>query len=231
MSDTSLEDAFRRICASEIPLGERLSAFSEAVKRFSLPFANVYDDLVIRIRSGDAGLSAPKIGERMPPFALPDRQNKLVTLDALLREGPTVISFNRGHWCEYCLIELAALRGALNEFARKEARVVSIMPEAQTFISGMNDWDAFTILSDIDNGYSLELGLAIWLGDDVRKLYLQHGLELQKYNGNDTWFLPIPATFVVGKDGVIIDRHVDPDFRNRMDIANILSALDRTAAA
>jgi peroxiredoxin len=230
MSDTNLEDAFRRICASEMPLGERLDAFSEAVKRFSLPFANVYDDLVIRIRSGDAGLSAPQIGERMPPFALSDRQNKLVTLDALLREGPAVVSFNRGHWCEYCLIELAALRGALSEFAHRGARVVSIMPEAQTYISEMDDRDAFTILSDIDNGYALELGLAIWLGDDVRKLYLQHGLELQKYNGNDTWFLPIPATFVVGKDGIIIDRFVDPDFRNRMEIANILSALDRTAA-
>ncbi len=212
-----------------MPLGERLDAFSEAVKRFSLPFANVYDDLVARIRSGDAGLSAPKIGERMPPFALPDRQNKLVTLDALLQAGPTVVSFNRGHWCEYCLIELAALRGALSEFARKGARVVSIMPEAQTYISEMDDRDDFTILSDIDNGYALELGLAIWLGDDIRKLYLQHGLELQKYNGNDTWFLPIPATFVVGKDGIIIDRFVDPDFRNRMEIASILSALDRAA--
>jgi peroxiredoxin len=53
-------------------------------------------------------------------------------------------------------------------------------------------------------------------------------LELQKFNGNDSWFLPIPATFVVGRDGLIIDRHVDPDFRNRMEIADILAALDRT---
>ncbi|MFT3732112.1 MAG: peroxiredoxin-like family protein [Hyphomicrobium sp.] len=230
MSDTNLEDAFRRICASEIPLSERLNAFSEAVRRFSLPFANVYDDLVIRIRSGDAGFSVPKTGERMPPFALPDRENRLLTLDDLLREGPAVVSFNRGHWCEYCLIELAALRGTLNEFARRGARVVSIMPEIQTYISEMADRDAFTILSDIDNGYALELGLAIWLGDDVRKLYLEHGLELQKYNANDTWFLPIPATFVIGEDGIIIDRFVDPDFRNRMEIANILSALDHAAA-
>jgi peroxiredoxin len=62
------------------------------------------------------------------------------------------------------------------------------------------------------------------VGDDVRNLYLEHGLELQKYNGN-TWFLPIPATFVVGKDGIIIDRYVDPDFRNRMEIADIVTAL------
>ena len=229
MSDTSLEDAFRRICASEAPLSDRLNAFSEAVRRFSLPFANVYDTLVERIRSGRAGETAPKIGEQMPPFLLPDGRNRLVTLDDIVRDGPAVISFNRGHWCEYCLIELTAFREALNEFALHGARVASIMPESQAHISAMDHHDAFTIVSDIDNGYALELGLAIWLGDDVRRLYLEHGLELQKYNGNDTWFLPIPATFVVGKDGRIIDRYVDPDFRNRMEIADILSALRRAA--
>ena len=229
MSDISLDDAFRRICASEAPLSDRLNAFSEAVRRFSLPFANVYDDLVERIRSGKAGETAPKIGQQMPPFLLPDGRNKLFTLDDIPRDGPAVISFNRGHWCEYCQIELTAFRQALNEFALHGARVVSIMPESQGHISVMNHHDAFTIVSDIDNGYALELGLAIWLGDDVRRLYLEHGLELQKYNGNDTWFLPIPATFVVGKDGRIIDRYVDPDFRNRMEIADILSALRRAA--
>jgi peroxiredoxin len=229
MSDTSLEDAFHRICATEAPLSERLNAFSEAVRRFSLPFANVYDDLVARIRSGEAGISAPKPGERMPPFVLPDGQNRLISLDDLLRDGPAVISFNRGHWCEYCLIELTTFHEALKKFARSGARAVSIMPESQAYISQLDHRDAFAIVSDMDNGYALEVGLAIWLGDDVRRLYLEHGLELQKYNGNDTWFLPIPATFVVGKDGIIIDRHVDPDFRNRMEIADILSALGQAA--
>lgn len=229
MNDTSLEDAFRHICASESPLGERLNAFSKAVRRFSLPFANVYDDLVARIRSGEAGAAAPKPGEPMPPFVLPNSQNRLVALEELLSEGPVVVSFNRGHWCEYCLIELAAFREAVSEFARIGAQVISIMPETQTYISALEQNDAINIVSDIDNGYALELGLAIWLGDDVRRLYQQHGIELQKFNGNDTWFLPIPATFVVGKDGIIIDRYVDPDFRNRLEIADIVTALGRAS--
>jgi peroxiredoxin len=133
-------------------------------------------------------------------------------------------------WCEYCLIELAAIRGALNEFARGGARVASIMPETHTFISQIHHHEAFPVLSDIDNGYTLSLGLMIWLGEDVRQLYLEHGLHVEKYNGNDTWFLPIPATFVVGTDGRIIDRYVDPDFRNRMQIADILAALHRRDA-
>ena len=103
------------------------------------------------------------------------------------------------------------------------------MPEAQNFISQTQHHTAFPILSDIDNGYALSLGLAIWLGEDVRRLYLEHGLHLETYQGNDTWFLPIPATFVVGRNGHIIDRYVDPDFRNRMEIADILSALNRSS--
>ena len=75
----------------------------------------------------------------------------------------------------------------------------------------------------------LKSWLAIWLGEDVRRLYLEHGLHLETYQGNDTWLLPIPATFVVGRNGRIIDRFVDPDFRNRMDIADILSALNRSS--
>jgi len=230
MPDNSLEDAFRRICVSEAPLSERLTSFSEAVRKFGQPFAEVYDALVERIRSGEAGQAAPKPGEEMPPFLLPNGNNRLVALDDLLKEGPAIISFNRGHWCEYCLIELAAFREALNEFARGGAKVASIMPETQNFISQMDHHEAFPVLSDIDNGYALSLGLAICLGEEVRQLYLEHGLHLEKYNGNDTWFLPIPATFVVGTDGRIIDRYVDPDFRNRMEIADILTALERRGA-
>jgi len=229
MTDNSLEDAFHRICISEAPLSERLSSFSEVVRQFGRPFAEVYDDLVERIRSGEAGKAAPMPGDVMPPFLLPDGNDQLVSLDALLKDGPAVISFNRGHWCEYCLIELAAFRAALSEFSRTGARVVSIMPEAQSFISLTQHHEAFPILADIDNGYALSLGLAIWLGEDVRRLYLEHGLHLETYQGNDTWLLPIPATFVVGRNGRIIDRFVDPDFRNRMDIADIPSALNRSS--
>jgi len=68
MPDKSLEEAFRRICASEAPLSERLTSFSEAVRKFGRPFAEVYDDLVERIRSGEAGQAAPKPARRCPRF-------------------------------------------------------------------------------------------------------------------------------------------------------------------
>ena len=229
MEAQSLEDAFRQICAMESPLHERMEAFSAAVRQFGLPFAEAYDDLVARIRSGDAGSTAPGPGDRMPSFLLPDSSGRLLDLEDLLAAGPAVISFNRGHWCEYCGIELTAFRQALNEIAERGASVVSIMPEIEVYTAkaAADTGNAFKILSDIDNSYALSLGLAIWLGERVRTLYLSHGLNLERYQGSTSWFVPIPATFVVGRDGRILARYVDPDFRHRMDIEDIVAALEQ----
>jgi peroxiredoxin len=116
----------------------------------------------------------------------------------------------------------------LNEIAARGARVVSIMPETEEFIgkAAAKTRNAVTFLSDIDCGYALNLGLVIWLGERVRDLYLSHGLNLEMYQGSNSWFVPIPATFVVGKDGRILARHVDPDFRHRMDVEDIIATLE-----
>jgi peroxiredoxin len=227
MQADSLAEAFQQIAASEGPLHQHLAAFSEAVRVHGLPFAEAYDDLVARLRSEQAGSTAPKAGDRIPSFLLPDKDGQLFDLEDLLAEGPAVISFNRGHWCEYCAIELAAFGQAMTEIRGHGATIVSIMPEGPELTARVSAriGNAFTVLSDFDNSYSTSLGLAIWLGERVRKLYLSHGLRLQQYQGNESWFVPIPATFVVGQDGHILARHVDPDFRNRMDIEDILSAL------
>lgn len=227
MQAQSLEEAFKEICAMEAPLHQRMAAFSDAVRKFGLPFAEAYDDLVARIRSGDAGGTAPGPGDPMPSFLLSDSSGRLHDLRDLLAAGPAVVSFNRGHWCEYCAIELTAFSQALNEIAACGARVVSIMPETEAFIAkaAAQTGNALTYLSDIDCSYALNLGLVIWLGESVRNLYLSHGLNLERYQGSSSWFVPIPATFVVGTDGRILARHVDPDFRNRMDIEDIIAAL------
>jgi len=155
----------------------------------------------------------------MPPFILPDAAGRLVSLSSLLQDDPLVISFNRGHWCEYCAIQLAALSQAMSEIAARGASVVSIMPETGTFAAkiGADIIHAFPILSDFDNGYALDVGSVVWLGDSVRRLYQRDGLDIEHYQGNDMWFVPIPATFVVGGDGKIIKRYIDPDFRTRME--------------
>jgi peroxiredoxin len=105
------------------------------------------------------------------------------------------------------------------------AQVVAIMPETQEYAAKFKTEAGapFPVLTDLDNGYALSLNLAIWLGVDIERLLSY--LDVAGFYGNDGWVLPIPATFVVGRDGMIKARFVDPDFRRRMAIEDLLIAL------
>ena len=84
---------------------------------------------------------------------------------------------------------------------------------------------SFPVLTDLDNGYALSLNLVIWLGEEMVRFISAAGLDIPKYQGNDSWLVPIPATFVVGRDGRVKARFVDPDYRKRMAIEDLISAL------
>lgn len=228
---TPIDEAFAKICAMEVPLGERLARFTAAVAEHSKPFAVAYDRLVAQIAGANAGATAPAIGEAMPRLLLPDHSGRLVSLDDLLGTGPVVLSFNRGHWCEYCQLELRAFAAAHSELAARGAQVVSIMPEREAFTRQVRTLtnDTVTVLSDVDNGYALTVGIVMWLGDEVCGLYRKFGLDIDRYQGNQNWFVPIPATFVLDRNGIVVARMVDPDFRHRMAVEEIMQALDALA--
>jgi peroxiredoxin len=210
-------------------LSESLAAYADELRSSGSPFAGEYDSLVARLRAGNLGELSPQVGDVMPPFMLPDQNGRIVTLPECLARGPVVISFNRGHWCPFCRIELAALDEAHEALAGLGARVVSIMPDRQPYTKQVAATlrHAVTILSDMDNDYALSLGLAMWLGKSVRDLMIEDGLNLPAYHGSNAWVLPLPATFVVGPNGRVAARYVNPDFRERMEVADVLEALRR----
>ena len=157
----------------------------------------------------------------------PTRQGQLVTLDQLLANGPLAITFHRGHWCPYCRINTRALAEAQSEIAAEGGQIAAIMPDQEHFTAELKE-DAqarFPILTDIDNGYALELNLAIWVGAELQQLMTGAGWDVTKSQGSDTWLLPIPATFVVGTDGKIAARFLDPDYRKRVAVEDLLAAL------
>lgn len=230
MSETeSLEEAIHRLCTIEAPLNQRLAEFSAILREKEPHYSEAYDQLIHRLAAAKAGGTAPDVGDVLPPFVLPDGAANLHRLDDLLENGPAVISFNRGHWCPYCKIELNALKQGLNRIAKTGAKVVSIMPEFAEYVASMaNDVEnAFLVLSDVENGYALSLGLAMWVGDRVKSLYRADQIDLEEYQHNGAYFLPIPATFVVAADRRVVARFVDPDFRKRMEIDDIIAALKR----
>lgn len=224
---TTLEQAFKEICALDGTLGQRLTAYARKLEELNFPFAEAYDELVARLISGEIGASAPKVGDDMPPFILPSPGGRLYSLEELLQSGHLVISFNRGHWCPFCRIELSEIARHHAEITALGAQAASILPDRQKFVGRLRDETKgrLLILSDIDNGYALSLGLVLWLGEKLKSLMRGRGTHLEEIQGNDGWFVPLPATFVVAKSGRIVARHVDPEFRTRMDISEILAAL------
>jgi peroxiredoxin len=222
----SIEDAFKRIRSIDASLDEQLQTFSESVRKRRPEFADAIDRLVERLRQSGAGESAPQPGEPMPPFILPDETGHMVSLQDLIAKGPVAVTFHRGHWCPYCRININALAQAHRKVSDEGGQIVAIMPDRQQFSYEIKTKGElpFSILTDIDNGYALSLNLAIWIGDEMQKM-MSGRQDLPEYQGNNSWMLPIPATFVVGQDGRIKARFVDPDYRRRMAIDDLLAAL------
>jgi peroxiredoxin len=138
-----------------------------------------------------------------------------------------VVSFNRGHWCPYCQLNADGLAEIAPEVRRLGAEIVAISPETHQYGAALRDYTGapFPVLSDIDNGYALSLNLAFWVGDEKREAMKESGYDISPYNGNETWMLPVPATFIVGRDGLVKARHIDPDYRRRMELDAIVDAV------
>ncbi|MEJ1158863.1 peroxiredoxin-like family protein [Prosthecomicrobium sp. N25] len=223
----SLADALAEICALDAPLWRRLALYVERQTEAGSPFVSAGQELVDRLRAGEVGEAAPEVGDPMPDFLLPDRSGRLVSLGDLNRTGPVVVSFNRGHWCPFCRIELTALAEAHRDLAALGARVVSIMPDRQAFAGRLPAavTGRLSVLTDVDCAYALSLGLGMWLGEGLKGLMLGQGLDLAAVHGSDGWVVPVPATFVVGPDGRVLARRVEADFRMRMELSEIVAAL------
>lgn len=163
----------------------------------------------------------------MPPFILPDESGRLVSLEAVLAKGPVAVTFHRGHWCPYCRISIHALAKVQEEIFAQGGQIVAIMPERQQFAQEFKAEAkaAYPILIDIDSGYSMTLNLVFWIGTELEQLLSGFGRDVPSYQGNDSWTFPIPATFVVGRDCLIKARFVDPDYRKRMAIHDLLQAV------
>jgi peroxiredoxin len=220
-----LEQAFQNLRAMDAPFEEQLSALSASMRQNWPDFAEAIDRMVARLRRNGVGASAPELGEAMPSFHLPDQEGHIVSLERLLANGPVAVMFHRGHWCSYCRVSVNALTRAQTEIGK--GQIVLIMPDRQQFLSDLKSAGQvpFPILTDLDNGYAMSLNLVFGVDPELQAMMRGRELDLPSFQGNQAWMLPIPATFVVGRDGIIKARFIDPDYRNRMAISDLVAAL------
>jgi peroxiredoxin len=204
-------DAFRSEFMAQVPLEIR-----EAMVRADMELA----------ASGIAQ-RALKAGDRAPDFRLPDARGGYVRLNGLLAGGPVVLSFYRGGWCPYCNLELRALQQALPEITRLGATLVAVSPQTpdESLSTAEKNALAFPVLSDAGSATARSFGIAYDLAEELRPIYTRFGHALPDKNGDESWVLPIPATWVIDTDGTIALAWVDVDYRNRLEPADILAAL------
>ena len=167
-------------------------------------------------------------GQKLPNFTLPNAMDEEIALLTLLAEGAVVVSFYRGGWCPYCNMELRALQAALPEIQAKGATLVAISPETpDTSLSTKERNElSFEVLSDRGNALARQLGLVFTLPESLRPIYRNFGIDIPAHNGDDTFELPLPATYVVSTDGTIIYSFANADYTQRLDPAEIIKALD-----
>ena len=223
----TVEDVVRKCRDMDGSLNDKLRLVADTVRTNSPPFAEAVDRLVDRLKKTGAGANAPAVGDPMPAFLLPDDTGRLVSLDELIEGGPVALVFNRGHWCPYCRTNTAALAQAYGQVSAEGGQIVGITPDRQKYAAMLKATAAaaFPILSDIDNAYAMSLNLVIWVGAEMQDFQERAGIDLRTSQGNDAWLIPIPATFVVGRDGLVKARYVDPDYRKRMAMEDLVQAM------
>ncbi len=183
-------------------------------------------DLIENLRTGGTvpGLAA---GEHAPDFTLPAAAGGTVSLKDRLAAGPVVIVFYRGAWCPICNLHLAALRGALIDITALGATLVAISPQRSDDSLGLAERLelGFDVLADVDQRVIRDYRLHFELPLELRDVYRSMDMALDVHNADGSWFLPVPATFVLDPSGIVRVAHVDPNYRERLSPATIIEAL------
>ena len=168
-----------------------------------------------------------KVGDQAPDFELPNATGKTVRLSDLLQHGPVVVAFYRGGWCPYCNLELRALQKSLAEIEKLGAQLVAISPQTpdSSLSTQQKNELQFQVLSDKHNAVARQFGLVFTLPEEIRTIYKGFGHDLAARNGDDSFELPFPATYVIGQDRIIRFAFVNADYTKRAEPADILAVL------
>ena len=186
-----------------------------------------------RLAESDVATNAIGINDIAPNFTLTDSHGYEFQLSEALLHGPIVLSFYRGGWCPFCDLELKALAEREPEIRNLGARLVAASPalhEKNRAATGEQKLP-FPLLFDEENRVARVYGLVMQVDEAMRPLYLQWGFDIPTLNGDETWELPLPGTFIIDTNGMVRAAFVNKDYTQRMEPDEIISALETISAS
>ncbi len=171
--------------------------------------------------------SVPKQGDKAPDFSLMDSQGQQFKLSDEIHNSMVILSFYRGSWCPYCNIQLRELQKRLEDFEAAGAKLITISPEKPDDTAKLMSDSGFEFrgLFDQGNKVARQFKLVFKLPDNLIEVYKSFGIDLVKANGDDSWELPLAATFVIDENMLIKYAFVDVDYKKRAEPDDILLAL------
>ena len=167
-------------------------------------------------------------GVKAPLFQALGQDSSLFSLQDAMKQGPVVLIFYRGHWCPYCNRHLSAVQDSLQLIYEQGASVVAVSPQKPDYLNLMKEKTgaAFTLV--YDEGYTISDLYDVTFTPGSRQLFTYNRIlmaDLKKSQSDDSQRLPVPATYLIGKDGIIAWRQFDPDYKRRSTVLGILNAL------
>ncbi len=171
--------------------------------------------------------SGLKVGDSAPEFSAIDYAGNKVVLSELLKKGKVVVLFYRGAWCGYCNKYMNELQTNAAKFTEKGVSVIAITPETNEYVQEMIDKakTTFPVIYDKDRSIMNQFKVLYNMDNELKEKFKTYKIDLAKRNGNDDYVLPVPATYIIGKNGKIDFVHFDPNYSVRAKMEDIFSNL------
>jgi peroxiredoxin len=221
LKESSLETDFRPLC--EI-LAERKELIAKYVP---LGTQAIHARAVAELRQQHLAANILPVGSKAPEFQLQDHDGKSVSSSDLLAKGRLVLCFIRGRWCPFCVAQMEAMNLVLPEIEQAGATLAALSPQTvqQSFFMRDQHNLRFPLLSDAANNVARRFGLTYRISDEQRAVFQRAFVNLPFVNGDNSWELPIPATYIIDRDGSVLFASANEDYTERPEPADIVRLL------
>lgn len=220
--DEKIADAEARL------LRETLAKRKEKIAQY-VPAATleVHARVIVDLKARGLAANSLAVGEKAPVFTLPDHNGKPVSSNDLLSRGRLVLCFFRGRWDPFCCGQMEAMNQIVPAIQETGASFVAISPQTvkQSFFMADQHRLRFHLLSDAGNAVARQFRLVYRVPDEQKAIYRRAFINLPFTNGDESWELPIPATYILDRDATVLYRSANEDYTERPEPAEILEHL------
>ena len=210
------------------PLRQIFAERKELIAKYVPPETQaIHARAVAQLKEKHFAANILPVGAKAPRFDLPDHDGRIVRSSDLVAKGTLVLCFIRGRWCPFCVGQMEAMNLVLPQIEQAGATLVAVSPQTVKQAFFMHDQHKlrFPLLSDADNQVARKFGLTYRVPDAQEAVYRKAFVNLPFTNGDDSWELPIPATYIVDREGTIGYASANEDYTQRPEPDDLVRAL------